>query len=472
MAAKQYDSPIPTGVRLTHFDPEFRKNPYPILAELRERDPIHRDTELGRWVFTRHDDVWEILRNPEYWSDPRKGNPDSFARRFLGSGDEEPSMLLMDNPGHRRLRELARHPFTPRAVEVWRERARTVAKRHVSAIEEDEFDLISAVANPIPTVVIAELLGVDPERHSDFKRWSDAVIKTAFSPISSEEDTKRADEARESLFSFFLEEIEKRRRAPADDLITKMVQAEESGDHLTDEEISLQCNLLLLAGNLTTSDLIGNAVMALVSNPDQQERLRADRSLMKKRSRRSPALRFPRSSAPAGLHIRTSKSEASRFPRAIPCRRSFRQRIAIPPRTRTPTVSTSRAKMFTTSPLGVGAIFVSARISLGSKQPKRFTRYSIVSQCSRPDPAGTNMRQMPASVASRICRFAVFIRPPRTDGFLRAPGCGMAPRRASKKRAIAKRHTTAVALLGNPARGAPCPVEPRNRLEARALYAT
>ncbi len=281
MAATQYDSPIPTGVRLTHFDPEFRKNPYPIFAELRQRDPIHRDTELGRWVFTRHDDVWEILRNPEYWSDPRKGNPDSFARRFLGSGDEEPSMLLMDNPGHRRLRELARHPFTPRAVEVWRERARTVAKRHVSAIEEDEFDLISAVANPIPTVVIAELLGVDPERHGDFKEWSDAVIKTAFSPVSSEEDTKSADEARERLFSFFLEEIEKRRRAPADDLITKMVQAEESGDHLTDEEISLQCNLLLLAGNLTTSDLIGNAVMALVSNPDQQERLRADQSLMK-----------------------------------------------------------------------------------------------------------------------------------------------------------------------------------------------
>ena len=281
MAATQYDSPIPTGVRLTHFDPEFRKNPYPIFAELRQRDPIHRDTELGRWVFTRHDDVWEILRNPEYWSDPRKGNPDSFARRFLGSGDEEPSMLLMDNPGHRRLRELARHPFTPRAVEVWRERARTVAKRHVSAIEEDEFDVISAVANPIPTVVIAELLGVDPERHGDFKRWSDAVIKTAFSPVSSKEDTESTDEARERLFSFFLEEIEKRRRAPADDLITKMVQAEESGDHLTNEEISLQCNLLLLAGNLTTSDLIGNAVMALVSNPDQQERLRADQSLMK-----------------------------------------------------------------------------------------------------------------------------------------------------------------------------------------------
>jgi cytochrome P450 len=110
VAATQYNSPIPTGVRLTHFDPEFRKNPYPILAELRQRDPIHRDTELGRWVFTRHDDVWEILRNPEYWSDPRKGNPDSFARRFLGSSDEEPSMLLMDNPRHRRLRELVRHP--------------------------------------------------------------------------------------------------------------------------------------------------------------------------------------------------------------------------------------------------------------------------------------------------------------------------------------------------------------------------
>ncbi|MEM9178017.1 MAG: cytochrome P450, partial [Myxococcota bacterium] len=160
-------------------------------------------------------------------------------------------------------------------------RARAVARRHVDAIEGDEFDLIQAVANPVPTVVIAELLGIDPERHEDFKVWSDAVIKTAFTPFGAPDDVAAADAAREKLWAFFEEEIARRRAAPSDDLVTAMLQAEESADSLSDQEIILQCNLLLLAGNLTTSDLIGNAVMALVRNPDQQARLRADRSRMK-----------------------------------------------------------------------------------------------------------------------------------------------------------------------------------------------
>ena len=103
---------VPTGIQLTALDPRFREDPYPVLAELRAREPVHRDTELGRIFFTRHDDVADILRHPDLWSDPRKGNPGSFAREFLSRGDEEPSMLLMDDPGHRRLRELVRHPFT------------------------------------------------------------------------------------------------------------------------------------------------------------------------------------------------------------------------------------------------------------------------------------------------------------------------------------------------------------------------
>lgn len=282
MATPAPEPSYPTGVRLTIFDPEFRADPYPVLAETRTRAPIHYNAELGMWVFTRHDDVVAILRNPAYWSDPRRADPDSFYWKALGGdSDEEPSMLLMDDPGHRRLRELVRHPFTPRAIERWRGRARAIARRHVDAIEADEFDLIAEVANPIPTVVIAELLGIDPERHADFKSWSDDVIKTAFTPFGAPEDVARADAAREKLYAFFLDEVEKRRRAPSADLISAMVGAEESGDRLSDDEIVLQCNLLLLAGNLTTSDLIGNAVMALIRHPDQQAKLRADRSLMK-----------------------------------------------------------------------------------------------------------------------------------------------------------------------------------------------
>ena len=272
----------PTGVQLTVFDPAFREDPYPILAETREKAPIHYNEELGSWVFTRHADVSAILRNPDHWSDPRRASPDSFYFKALGGASgEEPSMLMMDDPGHRRLRQLVKHPFTPRAIERWRERARAVARRHVDAIEGDDFDLIETVANPIPTVVIAELLGLDPERHADFKRWSDAVIKTAFTPFGTEAEIAAAEAAGLKLWAFFQDEVRKRRAAPTDDLISAMIHAEEAGDQLSDEEIIRQCNLLLLAGNLTTSDLIGNAVMALVRHPEQQQLLREDRSLLK-----------------------------------------------------------------------------------------------------------------------------------------------------------------------------------------------
>ncbi len=112
------EEPLPSGVQLTALDPAFREDPYPALVSLREREPIHHDTELGRFIFTRHDDVFAILRNADYWTDPSRGNEDSFARRVLGNGDKEPPTLLMDEPGHRRLRQLVRHPFTPRAVEI------------------------------------------------------------------------------------------------------------------------------------------------------------------------------------------------------------------------------------------------------------------------------------------------------------------------------------------------------------------
>ncbi len=281
MATSAEPRPVPTGIQLTVLDPVFREDPYPVLKELREREPIHFNPDMGTWIFTRHADVFAILRNPDYLSDPRKANPDTFMYKFLGGAeDREPSMLLMDDPGHRRLRDLVRHPFTPRAIERWRDRVRAVARRHVDAIEGDTFDVIRDVANPVPTVVIAEMLGIDPERHASFKDWSDDIIRTAFSPINDPADVAKADAAREKLEAFFLAEVEKRRAAPGDDLVSAMVRAEESGDRLTDGEIVLQANLLLLAGNLTTSDLIGNAVMALVRNPDEQRALQADRGLM------------------------------------------------------------------------------------------------------------------------------------------------------------------------------------------------
>jgi cytochrome P450 len=275
------ERPIPTGLRLTNLDADFRENPYPILAELREREPVHHDVILGRYVLTRHDDVSAVLRNLDLWSDPRKANPETFIAK-LGrvDEDEEPSMLLMDDPGHRRLRDLVRRSFTPRAIETWRERVRGVAERLAASLDSTSFDVIADYADPLPAVVIAEMLGLDPDSHAQFKEWSDTIAITGFNPAPQPDQVKASQQARMLLDQFFLEEIEARRRKLGDDLISDMVGAELDGDQLSDREIVGQCNLLLLAGNITTTDLIGNAIKALIDHPDQMTRLRQQPDLL------------------------------------------------------------------------------------------------------------------------------------------------------------------------------------------------
>lgn len=274
---------IPTGVELTCLDPVFREDPYPIFDLLRTYDPVHHDTQLGRYVITRHDDVLRVLRDPDLWSDPRKGNEGGFARGFLMRGDGDPPMLMMDNPDHRRLRSLVSQAFTPRAVESWRDHARSVVGRIVEAVpasDNAEFEFMEAIANPIPTMVIAEILGIDAENYSKLREWSDDIMKVAFSPLPTSQDAALAERSRESLYALFGEEIDERRRRGGVDLISALVRAEESGEKLADSEITQQCELLLLAGNLTTSDLLGNAMMALVRNPEQLEKLRENPQLI------------------------------------------------------------------------------------------------------------------------------------------------------------------------------------------------
>lgn len=265
---------VPTGFELTALDERFREDPYPVLHALRAIEPVHRDEVLDRIVFTRHDDVRDILYDLQLWSDPRKARPDTFSYRFLRDGDAEPSMLLMDEPEHKRLRALVSRSFTPRAIERWRPRVREIARQLVTQLEFGEQELIAEIAGPLPTVVIAELLGFDTHRHDEFKAWSDDVVAVGFNPNPSEEETRIAERSSVALNEFFKEEIEARRSTLGDDLISDMLRAQEGGDRLSDHEIVQQCNLLLIAGNVTTTDLIGNGVKALAANPEQQAILR------------------------------------------------------------------------------------------------------------------------------------------------------------------------------------------------------
>jgi cytochrome P450 len=123
-------------------------------------------------------------------------------------------------------------------------------------------------------VVIAGMLGIDPARHGDFKTWSDQSVTVGFNPFATPEERAIAESARESLAGFFREEIAARRAQPGDDLISDMLRAGTDGDRLSEDEMIRQCNLLLVAGNVTTTDLIGNGVKALLDHPEQLARLR------------------------------------------------------------------------------------------------------------------------------------------------------------------------------------------------------
>lgn len=275
---------LPQGIALTPLDEAFRADPYAVLKRIQTATPVHEDTELKRFIYTRHDDVKAILRDSKFWSDPRKGNPGTFMRELLGRGlrdDEDPSMLLMDEPDHRRLRSMVSASFTPAAVEQWRGRARVVVDQALDKIDATEFDLINDFAGPVPTVVIAELLGIDPSMHDKFKYWSDESVKVSFNPFASDEERAVGEAAAQSLEQFFVAEIETRRTDMGDDLISDMIRAEMDGDKLSVDEMVRQCNLLLIAGNVTTTDLIGNGMKALLENPDQLQRLRDDPSMIK-----------------------------------------------------------------------------------------------------------------------------------------------------------------------------------------------
>lgn len=269
---------LPQGVELTPLDENFRSDPYRVLKKLREQEPVLEDRELQRYIYTGHDDVKALLHDKEFFTDPRKANPGTFTREILGArlaAGEEISMLLMDEPDHRRLRSLVSAPFKPRAIERWRPHVREIVEGVLDGIEDQEFDLIGQFAGPVPTVVIAEMLGVDPQMHGQFKQWSDLLVQVGFNPFPTQEQSDQAAGAMESMDTYLLGEIENRCSAPGNDLLSDMVRAEVDGETLSAQEIVAQCRLLLIAGNVTTTDLIGNGVKALLENPDQLQKLRA-----------------------------------------------------------------------------------------------------------------------------------------------------------------------------------------------------
>lgn len=265
------------------------ENPYPIYSVIRTvrpvlEVPVPNYAGPGVWMLTRYRDVHSVLRDPRFSVERLRAplmrdNLDRMPEFLRQSATGMRSMLIMDPPDHTRVRKLVNQAFTPRRVAALRGHIEVIVLELVDEAQaKGSFDLIHDVAEPLPAIVIAELLGVPAEDHRQFRQWSSAMINGFASPGAEARAT--GAEAARQIFDYLADIIAARRRAPREDLISAMIAAQEERDALTDAELLATGNLLLLAGHETTTNLIGNGTLALLREPDQWKRLGKEPALL------------------------------------------------------------------------------------------------------------------------------------------------------------------------------------------------
>lgn len=250
-------------------DPAFLENPFPFYEMGRQMSPLFVPN-MGIWMAFKYDECLEILRDNTAWS--------SMGPLAQNADDPKPSMLGSDPPRHTRLRAMVTQAFTPKMVEQLEPRLRQIAGELLDAvIDKGECDLVDTLTYPLPVIAIAEILGVEPEKRESFKRWSDEVVATLGGPAGGQEVLQETfDEMRE----YFGRLCDERRSNPRSDLISGLVQAEMDGEKLDFDELLQMLILLLVAGNETTTNLIGNAMQEFIAHPEQLARVEADRTLI------------------------------------------------------------------------------------------------------------------------------------------------------------------------------------------------
>jgi cytochrome P450 len=272
--------------------PRTRQDPYPTYRALRERDPVHWAPEAGCFCVSRHDDAVFVLRNTETFSSQAmmtmltntKGRGPLW-RQLLALAEflartginpfalqRTPKLITSDPPRHDSMRAIVSCGFTPRRIRAWEDRAREISVACVAKLHRGEpFDVVRDLAIPLPVTIIAELLGVAPERQLDFKRRSDAIISSSTGSGRARGMDRGFMRTMSELYRYLRGVIAERRRRPGDDLVSVIVAGQEGKATLTDLEVFQFVLVLLVAGNETTTNLIGNAVQALLDHPEQLE---------------------------------------------------------------------------------------------------------------------------------------------------------------------------------------------------------
>jgi cytochrome P450 len=246
-----------------------RLNPFPWYRSMRETAPVYFDKQQYMWHVFRYDDVQRVLSDYASFSSAR------------GRGGDQPlsaSMISMDPPRHRQLRALTTQAFTPRAVDALAPRIQGIVNDLIEQVmARGQMDMIEDFSYPLPVIVIAELLGIPPADRARFKAWSDAIVSTS--------NTMGAGgmtnwQAQREMVAYFTDIIAQRRREPGADLISGLLAAQIEGQHLTTQELLGFCVLLLVAGNETTTTLLGNAMLCFTEQPEAWQRLRAEPALL------------------------------------------------------------------------------------------------------------------------------------------------------------------------------------------------
>lgn len=265
-------------------DPAYRADPYPFLERLRRLDPVHF-SEQGIWIITRHEDVHALNRDPHLGRDLRRWFGYPLLRPYLADSDLERAaeswMFSLDPPEHTRLRRLFTKAFTPKVVNAMREEIGRIADELLDHLEgTSSLDLMTTFAQPFPVRVITGILGFSADDYHYLKSLSDTLAQVV-EPYFPRAAKHAASAAVVELQSYLRQRVEERRSEPfRDDLLGNLLLAEEEGDRLNEPELIANLAFLFIAGHETTTNLIGNGMLALASHPEQMDKLRRQPELM------------------------------------------------------------------------------------------------------------------------------------------------------------------------------------------------
>ena len=237
-------------------------------AWMRENAPVYWDAASEIWGVTRYDDIMAVSKDRELFCSGKGSRPDSWV----------PSMINMDDPEHKRRRNLVNRGFTPRRLRDHETKIRQICTRLIDQVcERGECEFVRDVAAPLPLIMIGDMLGMPPEDFETLLRWSETMLK-ATSNTASPEDKEAAMTAGAEYFQYAMGAIEERRKNPTDDLVSVLVHAELDGRGLADDEIAHESLLILVGGDETTRHVIVEGALALMQHPDQRDALAADPS--------------------------------------------------------------------------------------------------------------------------------------------------------------------------------------------------